>query len=341
MPEVGRHHSVDPKAEIEIHRRLAKAKGRRFVKILDDFILDGAVFIVMEYCEEGSLEDFVIRNRGAPMEILLATDVLLQHVDALKLMHTNKIMHRDLTAGNVLIKEISHGQDGVVKTAPCESHRLWVVQARCSRPTTYYAWHTGFHGTIFMLKMARSDDNWMCCYGCHVTEGAYKMAWIFTIVNIFGGLIIVLSFISTGLNAKIIFYSVTTLVSLLCWIPILCGHICGKRSHRMYLPFLVLFAISTVYAFFAILFLLQRILMFKSPDSIYVMFGLSLQEYDNIIVESSTVGLAFFTLYMIVIFGFWCWVYSIVFRAYKFTKQIGGDGTSNETKMPDGKMAKY
>uniref|UniRef100_A0A914HLG6 Protein kinase domain-containing protein n=1 Tax=Globodera rostochiensis TaxID=31243 RepID=A0A914HLG6_GLORO len=116
IPKGGRqHHSVDPETEIKIHRSMAEKKGRRFVKILDDFKLDDAVVIVMEYCEAGSLKDFVTKQRGAPMEILLATDVLLQLVDALKLMHSSDIMHRDLTAGNVLVKEISRGQDGVVK----------------------------------------------------------------------------------------------------------------------------------------------------------------------------------------------------------------------------------
>uniref|UniRef100_A0A914HMM8 Uncharacterized protein n=1 Tax=Globodera rostochiensis TaxID=31243 RepID=A0A914HMM8_GLORO len=183
--------------------------------------------------------------------------------------------------------------------------------------------------------MARSIDKWMCCCGCLVTEGAYKMAWIFTVLNILGGLIGALLFISNGLNAKIIFYAVNVLVSLLCWLPILCGHIFGKRSHRMYLPFLFLFAISMVYAFFEVLyFVLQRILMFKSPDSIYVMFGLSLKEYENIIVGYTTAEFTLFVLLMIAFLAFWCWVYSIVFRAYKFTKQIGDDGTSNETKMP-------
>ncbi|KAI3413198.1 hypothetical protein GPALN_010699 [Globodera pallida] len=180
--------------------------------------------------------------------------------------------------------------------------------------------------------MSRSVDKWMCCCGCHVTEGAYKMAWIFTILNILVGLITALVFISTGLNAKLIFYAVNVLVSLLCWLPILCGHICGKRSHRMYLPSLFLFAISTVYTFFEILYLvLQRILMFKSPDPIYVMFGLSLKEYEQL-VGYSTGEVAFFILLMIAFLA--CWVYSIVFRAYKFTKQIDGDGISDETKMP-------
>ncbi|KAI3413206.1 hypothetical protein GPALN_010706 [Globodera pallida] len=175
---------------------------------------------------------------------------------------------------------------------------------------------------------------WMCCFRGQVTERAYKLAWIFTILNILGCLIAVLLFISTGLNAKTIFYSVNVLVSMLCWLPILCGHIFGKRSHRMYLPFLFLFAISTVYTSFEILYLvMQRILMFKSPDSIYVMFGVSLKEYEQL-VSSPTGEFAFYILLMIAFIAFWCWVYSIVFRAYKFTKQIGDGGTSNETKMP-------
>ncbi|KAL3121529.1 hypothetical protein niasHT_003457 [Heterodera trifolii] len=74
IPKGGRHHhSVIPKAEIEIHWDLAKEKGRRFVKILDDFELDGTVFIVMEYCEEGSLKDYVTKHR-TPLDILLGKD---------------------------------------------------------------------------------------------------------------------------------------------------------------------------------------------------------------------------------------------------------------------------
>ncbi|KAL3078035.1 hypothetical protein niasHT_036918 [Heterodera trifolii] len=126
MPKGGRHHhSVNPKAEIEIHRDLAKEKGRRFVKILDDFELDGTVFIVMEYCEEGSLKDYVTKHR-TPMDILLATDVLIQLTDELRLLHTKKIMHRDLTASNVLIREVSRGQNDDVK-------RLHVIKILNSR----------------------------------------------------------------------------------------------------------------------------------------------------------------------------------------------------------------
>ncbi|KAL3121533.1 hypothetical protein niasHT_003461 [Heterodera trifolii] len=87
MPKGGRHHHSE--------------KGRRFVKILDDFELDGTVFIVMEYCEEGSLKDYVTKHR-TPWTFRW-------------LMHFKKSMHRDLTASNLFIREILRGQNDDVK----------------------------------------------------------------------------------------------------------------------------------------------------------------------------------------------------------------------------------
>jgi serine/threonine protein kinase len=55
--------------EIEIHKRLAQKKGNRVVKIIEDFVENGYVYLVMEYCKEGSLRDFVKKN--GPMEVLL------------------------------------------------------------------------------------------------------------------------------------------------------------------------------------------------------------------------------------------------------------------------------
>lgn len=55
--------------EIEIHKRLASKKGNRVVKIIEDFVENGFVYLVMEYCKEGSLRDFVKKN--GPLEVLL------------------------------------------------------------------------------------------------------------------------------------------------------------------------------------------------------------------------------------------------------------------------------
>lgn len=60
---------IDPKTEIEIHNRLMKKRSNRVVKIFRDFEIDGTVYLVMEYCKEGSLRDYV-KIYGA-MNVLL------------------------------------------------------------------------------------------------------------------------------------------------------------------------------------------------------------------------------------------------------------------------------
>jgi serine/threonine protein kinase len=60
---------INPKTEIEIHKRLMKKRSKKVVKIFGDFQLGGFVYLVMEYCKEGSLRDYVKKN--GPMEFLL------------------------------------------------------------------------------------------------------------------------------------------------------------------------------------------------------------------------------------------------------------------------------
>lgn len=66
---------MDPKKEIEIHTKLANKKSNRVVKIFADFTSGGFVYLVMEYCKEGSLRDYVKKN--GPMEVLLGSLMLI------------------------------------------------------------------------------------------------------------------------------------------------------------------------------------------------------------------------------------------------------------------------
>ncbi|KAL7074643.1 hypothetical protein ACQ4LE_006035 [Meloidogyne hapla] len=113
IKEIKEKSKIDPKTEIEIHKRLMKKRSNRVVKIFGDFEIGGFVYLVMEYCKEGSLRDYVKKN--GPMEVLLATDILTQLCDALKLIHDEDIAHRDLTPNNILIWEIKRGRNDDVK----------------------------------------------------------------------------------------------------------------------------------------------------------------------------------------------------------------------------------
>uniref|UniRef100_A0A915LVX0 Protein kinase domain-containing protein n=1 Tax=Meloidogyne javanica TaxID=6303 RepID=A0A915LVX0_MELJA len=97
IKEIKEKSKIDPKTEIDIHTRLMNKRGNRVVKIIDHFKRGGFVYIVMEYCKEGT------------------TDILIQLCEALKLIHEEDIAHRDLTPNNVLIWEIKRGRNGDVK----------------------------------------------------------------------------------------------------------------------------------------------------------------------------------------------------------------------------------
>jgi hypothetical protein len=60
---------IDPQTEVEIHRKLTEKNRHRFVKIIEDFVENDNVYLVMEYCAEGSLKNYMTKH--GPMGVLL------------------------------------------------------------------------------------------------------------------------------------------------------------------------------------------------------------------------------------------------------------------------------
>uniref|UniRef100_A0A915DLT2 Protein kinase domain-containing protein n=1 Tax=Ditylenchus dipsaci TaxID=166011 RepID=A0A915DLT2_9BILA len=95
--------------EVNVLQKLNSGSGHnRIVKFFESFSDEAFTYIVMEYCERGTLREY-IRKNGA-MDSAMAADVLVQLVEGVSLMHRNGIMHRDLTASNVLISRITNGR---------------------------------------------------------------------------------------------------------------------------------------------------------------------------------------------------------------------------------------
>lgn len=90
------------KEEIETMKRL---DHRNIVKFYESFVDNDDTYVVMELCEGGSLIEFV--KRRGPLDDTTAVHILRQLIAAVKFIHSKNIIHRDLSAGNVFIKDAS------------------------------------------------------------------------------------------------------------------------------------------------------------------------------------------------------------------------------------------
>jgi serine/threonine protein kinase len=98
------NHKKQIKREIKIWKELSKYSN--IVELVDFLFTERHAYIVMEYCEEGTLLDFVNNHEGniSEVEALLIFNQILLGVNA---MHSQKppIAHRDLKIENILKKK--------------------------------------------------------------------------------------------------------------------------------------------------------------------------------------------------------------------------------------------
>ncbi|XP_067297059.1 STE20-like kinase b [Pseudorasbora parva] len=98
----------DYMVEIDI---LASCDHHNIVKLLDAFYYEGKLWILIEFCAGGAV-DAVMLELERPLTEPQIRVVCKQTLDALLYLHDNKVIHRDLKAGNILLT-----LDGDVKLA--------------------------------------------------------------------------------------------------------------------------------------------------------------------------------------------------------------------------------
>ncbi|XP_048862606.1 serine/threonine-protein kinase 10-like isoform X2 [Brienomyrus brachyistius] len=98
----------DYMVEIEI---LASCDHHHIVKLLDAFYYDTKLWILIEFCAGGAV-DAVMLELERPLTEPQIRVVCRQTLEALIYLHENKVIHRDLKAGNILLS-----LDGDVKLA--------------------------------------------------------------------------------------------------------------------------------------------------------------------------------------------------------------------------------
>uniref|UniRef100_A0A8C2EIL8 non-specific serine/threonine protein kinase n=1 Tax=Cyprinus carpio TaxID=7962 RepID=A0A8C2EIL8_CYPCA len=98
----------DYMVEIDI---LASCDHPNIVKLLDAFYYESKLWILIEFCAGGAI-DAVMLELERPLTEPQIRVVCKQTLDALQYLHDNKVIHRDLKAGNILLS-----LDGDVKLA--------------------------------------------------------------------------------------------------------------------------------------------------------------------------------------------------------------------------------
>ena len=109
------------KAEVKLEAKvLSKIKSKYVVKYYDSFEDDGKLNIIMEYCDNGDLNDFIERQKLTKhlLHENVVWKIFLKITLGLADIHKLKILHRDLKSLNIFLnkdEDIRVGDLGVAK----------------------------------------------------------------------------------------------------------------------------------------------------------------------------------------------------------------------------------
>ena len=100
---------------------LSKINDECLIKYYETFMENDTFNILMEYAGEKNLKQFIqeYRNKNELIDEKIIIYIILQICEGLKIIHDNKIIHRDLTPDNIFIDDnnkIKIGDFGISKT---------------------------------------------------------------------------------------------------------------------------------------------------------------------------------------------------------------------------------
>jgi polo-like kinase 1 len=117
------------KSEIKIHKSLFHSNIVKFEHVFED---NNNVYILLELCKNKTLNELIKKRKIlTELEVIFYLDQILK---AVKFMHKNKIIHRDLKLGNLFISEnmeIKIGDFGLATTIQYDGERRHTI---CGTP---------------------------------------------------------------------------------------------------------------------------------------------------------------------------------------------------------------
>lgn len=102
----------EPFIEREILFKFTALAPDYFVNLYETHSDNDYVYMIMEYCDGGSLESVIKHLLEIPSKYHVAKAIIVKIVLILEVMHKNGVIHRDLKPSNFLFKK-----DGTLKLA--------------------------------------------------------------------------------------------------------------------------------------------------------------------------------------------------------------------------------
>ena len=81
---------------------MRKLQHQNIIQYHDSFEIDEELFIVMEFCQGGSLRNYI--QKTSPISETECLEITNQICAGLKFLHDQKIMHRDIKTGNIFLQ---------------------------------------------------------------------------------------------------------------------------------------------------------------------------------------------------------------------------------------------
>ena len=138
----------------EIYKRLQEIKSPYLPEIYHAVEYDGKFFIVEEFIQGRTLYEILIHNNG--LDEKNSVEILKQICNALKILHAQKIIHRDIKLSNIMVtknnsvKLIDFGIARIVKVN-CENDTNFLGTRGYAPPEQYGFGQTDTRSDIFSL----------------------------------------------------------------------------------------------------------------------------------------------------------------------------------------------
>lgn len=160
-----RNRQVYAMKKIYVEKQLAKSiihevkalytnRNPHIIKLLDSFYREGAILMILEYMDCGSLEDVIKLTKKIPEKIL--SRITYQILKGLKYIHEEcYIIHRDIKPANILINS-----KGICKIADCKWRVNFDFQHFSSTLTLFLMGNDSWNEWILdQVKIRRNSKN--------------------------------------------------------------------------------------------------------------------------------------------------------------------------------------